>query len=1022
MLRSWILFLCALSVLAEVKIANNVPPKDDFDADEDEGALLHEITNKGPVIDSHPQDMDVVFGGANSSTLKCSANHALSVQLICSPADPNSTVSEYVRDHAKLVPSTLTDLVDPMTGIRHIDLEVNMDRAVFGGFAPENGTIPRSLYCVCHAWSSQGNSTSKIATIRSIPGPPIDHKKTVKEVPKYRLANLGEKVELECSLTTTRATRTKADDDDEGEVSWLLDGKHFMLDDNLEEEGNKLLILRVKVKNEGTYSCKIGDKIGDPITIEVKANGNWSPWGAWSDCLARCAKGSRSRTRSCTNPAPRNGGKECQGDYIEKEECTSWKDCTSKEKDGEESGIWTSWSSWSECGANCKQHRQRRCISSKKGSRLSTPVCSGRNYIQRNCTGGECLPESPEVLAGMKTVQDTSGSALSNNFLQDQGNTGQHEQGFFMSHIGGLEAIAMVIGMALAAIILAFTFLIALRFRPRDTSCHGDKPHHVYPAVPINAGLSTLPPDVTPNYNDPRLHEYLSERKLDTAVTIPLLQQLYTANVCPLPMTPSQSRSNYNSHRSRTPSSTEKTRTDSESQHYSDYGAPTSEYDDMIYDTIPDELKDPSDRSSSSSDQISWGTIGSEGGRISLHHLGVSLMVPPGAIRHGKRELYVAVLREDKDRPSWLKEDQCVLSAVLQCGPSDVPLARPVTLSFDHCASPPPDKWNIHVLSADGDCDGAHSRWKPEVSLNSSQESTLDGSKSVFCQLDNGLCHLQTTKMARFVLVGESHAKSYAAKSVALIAFLSKISSLSQNEHSVRVYCVEETKAAVRSVFNGEDGKSVLLDEPKSILLHDGGANLCLTLESNSLSPNWKFKPGANQQEIPFKHVWSSRLSLLHCSFGLTATTATTMDLQCRIVVYQRGNQSHRQILHLNSAAIHRQQLTNSTHSLMVTRGGSSVVPSDGFRMSPEARSRICALLDPPDDEGNDWRRLAQHLGIDRNHGYFASKSSPTSCLLDLWEARNREAGAASNLLSLLRHIGRPDVTSTIEKLVGAWV
>ena len=57
-----------------------------------------------------------------------------------------------------------------------------------------------------------------------------------------------------------------------------------------------------------------------------------------------------------------------------------------------------------------------------------------------------------------------------------------------MSHIGGLE----VIGMALAAIILAFSFLIALRFRPRDTSCHGDKPHHVYPDVPINGKRSIV--------------------------------------------------------------------------------------------------------------------------------------------------------------------------------------------------------------------------------------------------------------------------------------------------------------------------------------------------------------------------------------------------------------------------------------------------------------------------------------------------------------------------------------------------
>lgn len=42
--------------------------------------------------------------------------------------------------------------------------------------------------------------------------------------------------------------------------------------------------------------------------------------------------------------------------------------------------------------------------------------------------------------------------------------------------------------------------------------------------------------------------------------------------------------------------------------------------------------------------------------------------------------------------------------------------------------------------------------------------------------------------------------------------------------------------------------KGSLLDAPKSMLLQDGGSNLCLCLED--ISPGWKCKPLANYQVI----------------------------------------------------------------------------------------------------------------------------------------------------------------------------
>ena len=50
-------------------------------------------------------------------------------------------------------------------------------------------------------------------------------------------------------------------------------------------------------------------------------DGGWSEWSDFSECSKTCGTGSQSRERTCTNPKPAHGGKDCQGEKLDMDTC-----------------------------------------------------------------------------------------------------------------------------------------------------------------------------------------------------------------------------------------------------------------------------------------------------------------------------------------------------------------------------------------------------------------------------------------------------------------------------------------------------------------------------------------------------------------------------------------------------------------------------------------------------------------------------------------------------------------------------
>ena len=57
------------------------------------------------------------------------------------------------------------------------------------------------------------------------------------------------------------------------------------------------------------------------MSLTFSVDGNYTEWTIWGPCNETCGNGSQTRYRSCINPPPSNGGRDCVGPSNETRDC-----------------------------------------------------------------------------------------------------------------------------------------------------------------------------------------------------------------------------------------------------------------------------------------------------------------------------------------------------------------------------------------------------------------------------------------------------------------------------------------------------------------------------------------------------------------------------------------------------------------------------------------------------------------------------------------------------------------------------
>nr|XP_055191218.1 netrin receptor UNC5D isoform X2 [Nyctereutes procyonoides] len=619
-------------------------------------------------------------------------------------------------------------------------------------------------------------------------------------------------------------------------------------------------------------------------------------------------------------------------------------------------GSWEVWSEWSVCSPECEHLRIRECTAPPP--RNGGKFCEGLSQESENCTDGLCILDK-------KPLHEIKPQSIEN-----------------------ASDIALYSGLG-AAVVAVAVLVIGVTLYRRSQSDYGVD---VIDSSALTGGFQTF------NFKTVRQgNSLLLNSSMQPDLTV---SRTYSGPIClqdPLDKELMTEASLFN------PLSDIKVKVQSSfmvslgvseraEYHGKNHSGTFPHGNNRSFSTIHPRNKTPYIQNLSSlptrTELRTTGVFGHLGGRLVMPNTGVSLLIPHGAIpEENSWEIYMSI---NQGEPSLQSDgSEVLLSPEVTCGPPDMIVTTPFALTIPHCADVSSEHWNIHLKKRT-----QQGKWEEVMSVE-------DESTSCYCLLDPFACHVLLDSFGTYALTGEP-ITDCAVKQLKVAVF--GCMSCNSLDYNLRVYCVDNTPWAFQEVVSDERHQGgQLLEEPK--LLHFKGNTFSLQISVLDIPPFlWRIKPFTACQEVPFSRVWCSNWQPLHCAFSLERYTPTTTQLSCKICIRQL--KGHEQILQVQTSILESERETITFFAQEDSTFPAQTGPK-AFKIPYSIRQRICATFDTPNAKGKDWQMLAQKNSINRNLSYFATQSSPSAVILNLWEARHQHDGDLDSLACALEEIGR---------------
>ncbi|XP_076602717.1 semaphorin-5B isoform X2 [Chaetodon auriga] len=168
--------------------------------------------------------------------------------------------------------------------------------------------------------------------------------------------------------------------------------------------------------NDGTAACETDTLVEELLKTPVVrvAGAGWSSWETWSTCSQSCAKGYRTRRRTCAGPEGKSAPVACRGSPVEYQDCNV-QACPVK-------GAWSCWSSWSQCSVGCGGgHYQRTRSCNSPAPANAGDICIGLHTEEALCNTHTC--DGGWMAWSLWSACDDSGLQMRSRVCGAQGNT-----------------------------------------------------------------------------------------------------------------------------------------------------------------------------------------------------------------------------------------------------------------------------------------------------------------------------------------------------------------------------------------------------------------------------------------------------------------------------------------------------------------------------------------------------------------------------------------------------------------------